>query len=97
MGLNLTTRVNWKLVAGNITEAREQLEQLEIELKQPRVRDEATLRIGLEHALHHLYFAWNVRKISTREYRSMSDSNFNRWSKVPKDLEVYLLRSEKDE
>jgi hypothetical protein len=52
--------------------------QLNVKLKQPRVRHKATLKIGLEHALHHLYFALNVRRISTRKYRSMSGSDFNR-------------------
>jgi hypothetical protein len=91
----LTTHINWKSVANNIAEAREQLEQLEIELKQPRVRHEATLQMGLEHALHHLYFAWNVRRINTKSYRSMTDREFNRWSKVPKDLQVTFIKSEK--
>jgi hypothetical protein len=92
----LTKRINWKSVACNIAEAREQLEQLEIALKQPQVRHEATLQIGLEHALHHLYFAWNVRKISTKSYRSMTNKEFNRWSKVPKDLEVTCITSGKE-
>jgi hypothetical protein len=91
----LTKRINWKSVAGNIAEAREQLQQLEIELKQPRVRHEATLQIGLEHALHHLYFAWNVRRISTKSYRRMTNREFNRWSKVPKDLEITFIKSGK--
>lgn len=91
----MTKRINWKSVVGNIAEAREQLEQLEIDLMKPQVRNTAALQIGLEHALHHLYFAWHVREISTREYRNMSDDDFNHWSRVPKDLEVTFIRPDK--
>ena len=81
-------RINWKLVASNLAEAREQLEQLEVQLKASRSRSAEHLQVGLEHALHHIYFAWNVRHTTTAAYVSMTDRDFTRWSKMPTELEV---------
>ena len=89
-------RINWKLVAGNIVEAREQLEQLEAQLRASRSRNAEHLQVGLEHALHHIHFAWNARYATTADYASMTDRDFNRWGKVPKELEVSQIKPKQE-
>jgi hypothetical protein len=32
-------------------------------------------------------FAWNVRRISTSEYASLTDAKFNEWGKYPAEIE----------
>ena len=78
----------------NITEAREQLEQIEALQQRGEKISEVELQISLEHAYHHLNFAWNIRHASTKRYANLSDEDFNLWSKFPKEIEVYKIRGE---
>jgi hypothetical protein len=80
-------KLNWKIILYNIAEAREQLEQIEDRAKGAKKPDEAELQVMLEHAYHHLNFAWNIRHASTARYRNLSDEDFNECSKFPKDME----------
>jgi hypothetical protein len=52
---------------------------------------EEEFQIGLEHAYHHLNFAWNIRHISMEDYRNLSDKQFNEWSKFPVGIEPYNI------
>lgn len=87
-------RLNWKIILSNIAEAREQLEEIEARVKNEKKPDEIELQILLEHAYHHLNFAWNIRHISSKRYSKLSDEEFNQWSKVPKEIEEYKLEKE---
>ena len=49
-------RLNWKTIKGNITEAREELEQVEARLASKTI-SEGELQVSLEHAYFHLNFA----------------------------------------
>ena len=84
----MAKRINWSVVVHNVREAREELQRLERTLGAQRTRNEAELQVGLEHALHHLYFAWNARYATSPAYANLTGRDFNRWSKVPADLEV---------
>lgn len=84
-------KLNWEIILSNITEAREQLEQIEERAKNEKKPAEGELQVMLEHAYHHLNFAWNLRHISTKKYSQLSDDEFNEWSKFPKQIEVYNI------
>jgi hypothetical protein len=53
-------------------------------IKAEEFPEEGAFKVQLQHAYHHLNFAWNIRRVRTRHYRNMTDKNFNRWSKFPK-------------
>ena len=73
-------RINRKRMLRDISEAREQLEQIEHLL-----RSEAP--VLFEHAYHHLNWAWNTRSVLKSRYDALTDRDFNAWANVPKDLE----------
>ena len=79
-------RLNWEVIASNIAEAREQLQALERTILSVKKRSEVDLQIGLEHAYHHLNFAWNARRITSPRYRRLSDPDFRYFSRIPGDL-----------
>ena len=54
------SRLNWKVIATNIAEAREQLQRIEELLNAGTLPTEIELEIMLRHTYHHLNFAWNV-------------------------------------
>lgn len=90
-------KLNWELVSYNLAEAREQLEQIEalIEVKKPP--SEEAFQVMLEHAIHHLAFAWNIRKVSATKYSKMSDADFNKWSSFPVEIEAFSTNTQSDE
>lgn len=90
---HMRKRLNWEIIGYNLAEAREQLEELERSIRDKDFPDEISLQIQLEHAYHHLNFAWNIRRVRTRDYRHMTDENFNRWSKHPKEMKAMKLPS----
>jgi hypothetical protein len=82
--------MNYKIMLYNIREAREQLAEIEKELEDENLSENA-FHTKLEQAYHHLNFAWNIRHETTESYREMSDMNFNRWSRVPKQLKPFKI------
>ena len=84
-------RINWKLVAANLAEAREEIERMESVVVRPSKRDEPALNVALAHAYHHLNFAWNARYMRDEQYRRLSDSQFNRSSKFPAAVKAYRV------
>jgi len=90
--------MNRQIIESNIKEAREQLEEIEKRLSANLIEGE--LLVMLQHAYHHLNFAWNVREIPTERYASMTDEEFNEWGKIPQDMDdsIFCLESgEKEE
>jgi hypothetical protein len=81
-------KLNWEIIRYNIAEAREQLEQIEGLARGRKKPSEGELQIMLEHAYHHLNFAWNIRHVSTKRYSHLSDDEFNEWGKFPSGIEV---------
>jgi hypothetical protein len=79
-------RLNWRIISSNLAEAREQIEQIGSRIKHGKKPSEVELQIMLEHAYHHLNFAWHIRHEKTESYRHLTDENFNRWSKFPKEM-----------
>jgi hypothetical protein len=87
----MKSRINWHIIASNVNEARQQLEEIEAQVARRERVDEADLKVMLEHAFHHINFAWNARRAPMRRYLNLSDTDFNRWGKFPKDIELLRL------
>src|SRR5688500_18186705 len=79
-------RMNWKAIASNLSEAREELQSLEAMVTDPKRRNDGAFLVGMLHAFHHLNFAWNVRSAPMSRYANLSDADFNRWGRFPRDL-----------
>jgi hypothetical protein len=79
-------RLNWRIISYNLAEARKQIEQIEARTKNGKKPSEGELQVMLGHAYHHLNFAWNIRHEKTESYRHLTDEDFNRWSKFPKEM-----------
>lgn len=80
-------KLNWEIILSNLTEAREQLEKIELRVKANEAPAEGEFQVMLEHAYHHLNVAWHTRRISTKRYSRLTDEEFNQWSKFPRELE----------
>lgn len=89
-------RLNWEIILYNIVEAREQLQEVESRAKDDKSVGEVELSIMLEHAYFHLNFAWNVRHEKTKHYENLTDDNFNKWSKFPKEMKPYKVPKKKN-
>jgi len=89
--------LNWTIILYNIREAREQLEEIEARVKTGEKVDEIEFQIMIEHAYHHLNFAWNVRHASTRKYANLTDEDFDLWSKFPKEIKASRIGGRKRE
>ena len=55
---------NKELIAINIEEARDELTGILSDLKRDSDYSEIELKIALEHAYHHINYAWNIRNIN---------------------------------
>jgi hypothetical protein len=77
---------NPKIIGSNIAEARDELNNLLIEIEKGELH-EAGLRVGLLHAYHHLNFAWNIRRVATSRYASLTQQEFDAWGRYPSDIE----------
>ena len=84
--------INWKIINSNISEARSQLQDIEKRIAKGNSLDEDELSIDLQHAYHHLNFAWNARYISTKRFANLTDEDFAKWGKYPIDIEDEDLR-----
>ncbi len=89
------TKMNWKIIAGDIKEAREQLEEIEKQIGGKDRPSESELLVMLSHAYHHLNFAWNTRRTSTKQYANLTDKEFNKWGKFPKEMISFIVPSDK--
>jgi hypothetical protein len=78
--------INWNAVATNISEAREELESIEASIAAGVPPDEVDFQVAMQHAFHHLNFAWNIRHESDDRYANMSQEDFDRWGRFPLDL-----------
>jgi hypothetical protein len=81
--------MNKNLILINLKEAKEQLETTISDLESDSDFSEEGFQVELKHAYHHLNFTWNIRNIPIEKYRNMTDKNFNKWSKFPKNKDDY--------
>jgi len=71
-----------EIILENIAEARQQLEAIEKSMLDAQY-EECELRLDLEHAYHHINYAWNIRNESDAALVRHSDEDFVKWSKFP--------------
>ena len=78
--------LNLEIVRSNLAEAIEELQKLEHHAATGDLHEEG-LQVGLCHAYHHMNFAWNIRRVATREYSHLSREQFEGWGRYPSDIE----------
>jgi hypothetical protein len=79
-------RFNKDAVLQNISEALEELERIETILKAAKTVNQIEFQINMQHAFHHLNFAWNARHWTKRRYASFSRADFESAGSFPTDL-----------
>ncbi len=79
-------KMNWKIIESNVREAREELESLEKLIADKKKRNEIELQISLQHAYHHLNFAWHIRRKPTKKYGNCSNRDFKAWGQFPQNF-----------
>jgi len=57
---------------------------------------ENSLYVSLDHAYHHLNWAWNIRRIPKERVWKCADKDNKRWSKFPKTMQFAGLWPSKD-
>lgn len=80
--------LNLKIIGSNLAEAIEELEGLRNSASNGDL-NEVDLQVRLCHAYHHLNFAWNIRRVPTRQYANLTQRQFDRWRKYPSDIEKF--------
>jgi hypothetical protein len=80
-------RLNWDIIAPNIAEAREQLEEIEARLMGGDPPEPVEFQMMMQHAFHHLNFAWNARHWPTSRYGSLTEADFRVAGGQPTDLD----------
>jgi len=74
---------NRDLIASNIEEAKEELESILSDLAADSEYSEGEFQVALEHAYHHLNYAWHIRHVEEARARACSQEDFVNWSKYP--------------
>ena len=80
-------RLNRDIILHNIAEAREELQNIEKMLNSDQRLDPITFQVAMQHAFHHLNFAWNIRHWPTRRYANLSHADFEQAGSFPDDLQ----------
>ncbi len=84
-------KLNWEIIPSNLAEAREQLKRIELRVRDGVAPAEGEFQVMLEHAYHHLNFAWNVRRISTERYSHLTGEEFDRRGRFPEVLKEFKI------
>lgn len=74
---------NKSLIAANIEEAKEELENMLANLANSPDYSVAEFKVSIEHAYHHLNFAWHIRNENANRVKACSPDDFKAWSKYP--------------
>jgi hypothetical protein len=81
-------KLNYGLIRLHVAEAREELQRIEAELLAEAKPDKDHLQVWFDHAFHHLNTAWNARHATDKQEVELSDENFNRWGRFPRDIKL---------
>ncbi len=74
---------NKDLIKSNLEEAKEELESILSDLESNAEYSEPELQVALEHAYHHLNYAWHIRNVDPNRAVKCSQKDFVKWSKYP--------------
>jgi hypothetical protein len=80
-------KLNWDIVARNLAEAREQLAEIEALIQAGNPPRPVVFQVMMQHAYHHLNFAWNARHWPTRRYAHLTEEDFKAGGQLPPDLD----------
>jgi len=80
-------KLNWDFILYNLRDVREQIDEI-VKLAEAGDLDEMDFELKMEHAYHHLNFAWNIRHAPPDRASQCVAEDFNEWSKFPSDLEL---------
>jgi hypothetical protein len=80
-------RLNWTTIRGDLSEALDELQKLDARLKARDYPNPVEFQIAMQHAYHHLNFAWNARHVKTSRYANLTDADFEKWGAFPNDLQ----------
>lgn len=83
-------KLNLEFILYNLRDAGGQIDEI-IKLAEAGDLDETDFRIKMEHAYHHLNFAWNIRRMGSKRASNCVRQDFNEWSKYPRDLDEYEI------
>ena len=86
--VNRRRPLNRKIIGGNLSEARDELNKPLMKIDAGALH-EAELQVGLLHAYRHLNYAWNVRRVATSHYASLTLREFETWGRYPSDIESF--------
>ena len=81
-------RLNWEIIKGNIEEARKQLQDVVTLIEKGEYPYKEELQIMMQHAYHHINFAWNAKNIAIKRYNNLTIADFNTFGKFPKDIKA---------
>ena len=81
-------KLNYDVIQFHVSEAREQLQQIETELLAGGKPGESQLQVWFDHAFHHLNSAWNARRTTDRQFTNSTDEDFVRWGRLPRDINI---------
>ena len=81
-------RLNRNVIQENMAEAIEELQRLLAKLAAGKL-DESEYEVGMQHAFHHLNFAWNTRYWPMKRHKKLSKADFKKGSQYPRDLETF--------
>lgn len=74
---------NRDLIAINLDEAIEQLQETAKELRENPDFSEIEFQLDLEHVYHHVNFAWHIRNETQEAAAECSEANYAKWAKFP--------------
>jgi hypothetical protein len=80
-------KLNLEIIRSNLAEAIEQLVKTERKAASG-VLTEEEFQIDLQHAYHHINFSWNIRRVATAEYASLTQEQFHKWGSYPSEIET---------
>jgi hypothetical protein len=79
-------RLNRKVILHNVADAREELQRIEAMLAADERLEPINLQVAMQHAFHHLCFAWNARHWPNKRYSNLSRADFESAGSFPTDL-----------
>ena len=82
--------LNFDFIVNNLRDVREQIDEL-VKLAEAGDLDDVNFELKMEHAYHHLNFAWNIRHVPPDRASRCVAEDFNDWSMFPSDLEIYKI------
>ena len=75
--------MNKQFIKSNISEAIEELQKILREMDREDDYSESEFSVAMEHAFHHLNFAWHIRNVPEDVAGECSEENFKKWSMFP--------------